>query len=361
MIRTFLKGVVALILTLVLYIAIVFLHGSVTEYKQEAVEGLQIEQTSKKKIITDTALSVVIWNMGFAGLGAESDFFYETGGAWSGKRRVRAKASWVDKNLSGAQQFIQQTEADFYLLQEVDRQSRRSYYKDELDSLRAVRPDFFAAFAKNYDVKRVPVPVLEPWNVYGKVVSGLGTLSRFQPDEADRLPLPGTFPWATRIFSLDRCAARTAYPIGGGKKLVVYNIHNSAYDNGDIKVQQMAYLAQQFKNDYQAGHYVVAGGDWNVCPPYFRPDGFLPGKAAGYNLLNMDSELLPADWQWIYDPTVPTNRKTRNPYQPGKTFVTLIDFFLVSPNIRVKQVKGMNQDFNFSDHHPVQMEFELLF
>ena len=69
--------------------------------------------------------------------------------------------------------------------------------------------------------------------------------------------------------------------------------------------------------------------------------------------------MAPADWQWVYDPTVPTNRKVRTPYVAGKSFITLIDFFLISPNVRARTVKGLDQQFRFSDHQPVWMEVEL--
>ena len=57
---------------------------------------------------------------------------------------------------------------------------------------------------------------------------------------------------------------------------------------------------------------------------------------------------------------VPTNRKTASPYNKEETFITLIDFFLISPNVKMRQVKGIRQDFQFSDHQPVWMEVELL-
>ena len=86
----------------------------------------------------------------------------------------------------------------------------------------------------------------------------------------------------------------------------------------------------------------------------------MPGKGGDYTQQNVDSEMLPSGWQWIYDPTVPTNRKVSVPFKKGDTFVTLIDFFVVSPNVKVNKVKGINLGFQFSDHQPVWMEIELL-
>ncbi|MBW2654762.1 MAG: endonuclease/exonuclease/phosphatase family protein, partial [Deltaproteobacteria bacterium] len=45
-----------------------------------------------------------------------------------------------------------------------------------------------------------------------------------------------------------------------------------------------------------------------------------------------------SEWQWVYDQKIPTNRRLVAPYDQQTTLTTVIDFFLVSPNIEVKQV-----------------------
>jgi len=104
---------------------------------------------------------------------------------------------------------------------------------------------------------------------------------------------------------------------------------------------------------------VIAGGDWNQCPPYFKKDGFVQGSPRADELTNIEASFLPADWQWVYDPTVPTNRSVRETLDLGKTFVTIIDYFLISPNVKVLKVKGLNMNFKYSDHQPVWMQVEL--
>lgn len=163
-----------------------------------------------------------------------------------------------------------------------------------------------------------------------------------------------------RMFQLDRCAALHRFATNRGKDLVVINLHNAAYDPGDkIKAIQLPYLRDLALAEYNKGNYVVLGGDWNQCPPHFRFDEFMPGNTQGFVQGNIPPDFFPEDWVFAYDPTVPTNRKARDPYRKGQTFETLIDFFLVSPNVKVKSVKGINQEFQFSDHQPVWMEVEL--
>jgi len=37
----------------------------------------------------------------------------------------------------------------------------------------------------------------------------------------------------------------------------------------------------------------------------------------------------------------------------------LIDFYLVSPNVSIEKVEGVDMDFEFSDHQPVRLEIRL--
>jgi len=325
---------------------------------------LNLDQNSAEKLIQDSTLTLISWNVGFGGLGAESDFFYDDEGIWySGKSMVRSPKNLVEKNLNGTLDFLkkQQESVDFYLLQEADKESDRSHNIQQYAAYMKALLGFSADFAVNYQCDRVPIPLLEPWNAYGKVLSGLATFSRYQPTEATRHQLPGHYPMPDRIFQLDRCASLHRYPTAKGKDLVVINLHNSAYDPGDkIKAIQLPYLRDLALSEFAKGNYVILGGDWNQCPPHFRFDSFLPGNSQGYVQGNLPPDFFPEDWAFAYDPTVPTNRKARDPYEKGKTFETLIDFFLVSPNVRVKLVHGISQDFKFSDHQPILIKVSLL-
>ncbi len=350
-------------LALLFFVYLLWIAGAGTYYDYQPVETIALEARKEAplKLIEDSTLSFLIWNMGYGGLGKESDFFYDDGGFFSaGDKMVRSKEEWVNKNIQGANDFIAKTPADFYLLQEVDVESKRSYFNNQLAGYEKQRPNYASFFAQNYVVDRVPIPIFEPWQVYGKVNSGLGTLSRFQPKESTRFQLPGKFEWPTRIFQLDRCLAVHRYAVKNGKEFVVFNLHNSAYDSGGfLKKQQMKYLQKKVQKEYKKGNYIIVGGDWNQCPPDFKFDAFMPGDSEGYAQTNIAKDYLPADWQWVYDPQIPTNRKTSAPYVTGESFVTLIDFFLVSPNLKVKKVQGYDLGFDFSDHQPVRIEVEL--
>ena len=360
--RTVILIVGALSLVAVLYILLVLIHGTLTDYQPEMVEPLPNHQTAEVDLVTSDELSFVSWNVGFGGLGKESEFFYDANGSqlFSEGKMVQATKKMVEKNNRGIIEYISQNKADFFLLQEVDLSSKRSYYFNQFEALAEARPNFDAHFATNYKVGRVPIPVMEPWHVYGKTDSGLATYSRFKASSADRYQLPGTFEWPTRLFQLDRCIAIHRYPTDKAGDLIVMNIHHSAYDEGGaIKKQQMAFLKDLLIAEYAKGNYVIVGGDWNQCPPHFAADHFMPGRTEGYTQINIPADYLPQDWTWAFDPNTPTNRKTHSTYTPGKTFVALIDFYLVSPNVEVLEVSGVDQGFDFSDHQPVKMRVRL--
>jgi endonuclease/exonuclease/phosphatase family metal-dependent hydrolase len=357
-----LRAFLMILLCIVLYVVLVLTHGTMTDWQPETMMDLEEgQQQSQLDVVTDSVLSFVIWNIGYGGLGAESDFFMDKHGMFfSGGQTIYPDQSLSDKYREGIRLFAESTQADFFLFQEVDVASNRSYLHNQQALLQAEKPEYASFFAPNYKSSRVPIPILEPWHVYGKVKSGLVSLFKYQPTQSTRIQLPGSFDWPVRIFQLDRCVSVHRFDTENGKELVVMNVHNSAYDKGGVlKKQQMAYLRELFIEEYEKGSYVIVGGDWNQCPPFFKFDGFMPGKAGMYTQINIEPDFLPEDWQWVYDPRVPTNRKNISPYVPGTSFVTLIDFFLISPNVKALQVKCLDQQFRYSDHQPVWMEVEL--
>ena len=96
-------------------------------------------------------LTILSWNIGYAGLGDNMDFFYDGG------RRVRDSRERTARNLKEIVETISRVNPDIALLQEVDLDSRRSYRIREVDTLRAAFPGYTLAFAYNYKVCWVPV------------------------------------------------------------------------------------------------------------------------------------------------------------------------------------------------------------
>lgn len=355
------RGFFAILIFYLVYIVGALIFGTITDFQPPTLTELDIENSNNKLTIQDSILKVGIWNIGYGGLGEESDFFYDDGSIlYSGDGMIRASEGIVNKNVEGIQQLLKAVPVNFWLLQEVDKSSKRSYFTNEYEEVQRLLSSFTGTYAVNYRSRRVPIPILEFWQPYGKVESGLATFSAYQPNEAKRLQLPGEYGWPTRIFQLDRCALEHRYKLTNGKTLVVYNIHNSAYDSGGkLKAQQMAFLRALFLAEYKAGNYVIAGGDWNQCPPHFPANRFHPNAETDGLPINIDPTFMPSDWTWAYDPTTPTNRNVGDAYEKGQTLTTIIDFFLISPNLRLKSIKAIDHQFQFSDHQPVVLEVEV--
>ena len=159
---------------------------------------------------------------------------------------------------------------------------------------------------------------------------------------------------------LQRCFLLTEIP-WNHQQLTVINTHHSAFDEtGEAKSIQLEMLRKEALDAWQNGGFVIAGGDWNQNPPDFRQERITSGDALKTLSPLIPAELMPPGWKWIYDPSRPTNRDVNKPYSKGETRTTLIDFFLVSPNVEVIEVKTIPVDFEFTDHQPVYMKVRLL-
>jgi len=289
------------------------------------------------------------WNIGYCGLDKTMDFFYDGG------KKVFTPKDEVLKNLTAAMKLVKGNDTiDFILLQEVDKKSKRSYQLDEFETITGHARYASNTFASNYQVFFVPVPPSSPM---GKVFSGIATLSRFIPSSSLRYSFPGKYGFPKQLFMLDRCFMVNRYPMKNGRELILINTHNEAYDTGEIRKAQMEYFKNFVLAEYQNGNYIIAGGDWNQSPPDFKPE-FVKNMAKTDQMV-IPSDYLPEGWKWIYDSKNPTNRSIHIPYDPSITTTTVIDFFLVSPNVEAISAECLNLDFEHSDHNPVRIKVKL--
>jgi endonuclease/exonuclease/phosphatase family metal-dependent hydrolase len=330
------------------YVGGMIAYASITDYKPIPEEAITLKGVAAKSVIDTDTLTFFNWNIGFAGLGEESDFFYDGG------KKVHMPKAIVEKNLSGILKTVKdyRDQVDFFLLQEVDVSSSRSYKVDEVGQISEQLPGFVSGFGANYKVNFIPIPLTNP---LGKVYSGLSTWTKYAPTETSRYSFEGNYDWPTYLFFLDRCFLLMRYPLANGKELILINTHNSAYDSGgNLKKKQMEQMKAVLAFEYAKGNYVIVGGDWNQYPAGYAG---LPGFPAKKD----DKQLfVPRDypgsfWKWVYDPRTPTNRSLSAPFDPKTTEQGIIDFYLLSPNVELLEVHTLNQNFSYSDHQPVLM------
>lgn len=345
------KVIASVVLIGVLAFAGFILYSQLTWYNPP--QSLSLYENEKPDTIRcSTVLQVLSWNLGYAGLGDDMDFFYDGG------KEVRGTYERTLQNLDSIRSFIRSRKSDtFILTQEVDLNSKRSYHLNELDTL-TFRSQYHAALAPNYVVGFVPIPPASPM---GKVNSGIMTLSRYLPESSTRYGYPGMFDWPVRLFNLRRCMLVDRFPTSNGKDFLLINTHMSAFDDGSLKKQEMQYLKEFVLAEYAKGNYVIVGGDWNQSPPGFPLTKFGENyQSESFLLNNIADDFVPRDWKWAFDSFSPTNRYLNEAYMPGRTFRCLIDFFLVSPNIEVMENTTFDLNFRNSDHNPIEMKFKLL-
>ncbi|MBN2667727.1 MAG: endonuclease/exonuclease/phosphatase family protein [Bacteroidales bacterium] len=348
--KKIIKILFKIVIAVVVIIGGFLAYFTINDYQPE--KEISLLDTSEFHKIKKTSYNILSWNIGYAGLGADMDFFYDGG------KQVRTSYEKTLENLSSIKSVLEnQRNVDFILLQEVDVQAKRSYYINEKDTLEKVLPNYLSIYADNYLVDFVPVPISEPM---GAVKAGLLTMSTKVPMNATRYAFPGNYDWPTSLFMLDRCFIASRYRVEDGKDFIIINTHNSAFDDGSLKKQQLEYLKKFLEVEAENGNYFVVGGDWNQNPPGLNTDNF--GKhsdSESFILSTLDRNIFPSNWQLVFDNEQATNRSNIKPYIKGETSTTVLDFFLVSPNIKVNFVSVVDLNFQNSDHQPIIMNFEL--
>ena len=201
-----------------------------------------------------------------------------------------------------------------------------------------------------------------PWPPLGKVSSGLFTLSTAEISSAERVGLPIPFKWPISTANLKRCLLVTRIPLeNSDHELVLVNLHLEAYDDGEGKAAQTKVLTEFLLKEYEAGNYVIAGGDFNQTFPGGL-DSFPIKDASLWTPGVLDASVLPGDgWQFAYDTETPTCRLLNQPYDPADeaTQYYVIDGFILSPNVTLNTVETVDAGFEFADHNPVLLNVAL--
>ena len=310
-----------------------------------------------RSVDTNTAYTVVSWNIGFGAYEEDYGFFMDGGTesrAWS-KERLTA-------NMDAIAGYLKQQNADFCLLQEVDIGSTRTYHVDEREPLYAALFNKSSVFCQNYDSPYLLYPLTAP---HGASRSGLLTFSPANITAADRVELPVESGFM-KLLDLDRCYSVSRVPVSSGGELVLYDLHLSAYtSDGTIATEQLKLLLADMQSEYDAGNWCVAGGDFNKdlleggSEAYFgvSTEDYTWAQPLRFDLLEKtDIRLIAPQGK---DGAVPTVRNADGPYHDGQ-LVLSVDGFLVSPNVEVTDSEVVSTGFVYSDHNPICMSVTLL-
>ncbi|WP_321386532.1 endonuclease/exonuclease/phosphatase family protein [uncultured Enterococcus sp.] len=346
--------VIVLILLIVIgYVGYVFLSYS----RIEDNLTLTVEQKAKiEQVEPEKEYKAVTFNIGYGAYPPDYTFFMDGGK----ESKARSEAA-VNENIDGVIQTLDELDADFAVLQEVDEKATRSFGVNEVKKISDSFADYSAVAATNYNSAYLMYPVLDP---IGKSKSSILTLSSTSIDNSIRysLPIETNF---NKFFDLDRAFTVSELSVSNGKKLMLYNVHLSAYmKDEEIQKKQIMTLFNHMKNEYEKGNYVVCGGDFNHDLLPSSSETFGNDTSKDYSWLQeFPSKDLPSGLKVTEfsddGEAVPSSRNLDTPYEKGKSFVALIDGFIVSDNVEVSETKVMDEEFRYSDHNPVEMSFQL--
>ena len=343
--------VLAFVLVVGAYVAYVFIDYHRIGDMELTPEG----EAAATELAAGKRYTVLSYNIGFGAYEDDYGFFMDGGTeswAWSEER--------LTANVDAIAAFLAQQKADFYLLQEVDIDSTRSYHVDERQPIYQALPGMSHVFAQNYDSPFLMYPLTQP---HGASKSGLLTFSPAAISSAKRVELPIENS-VMKLVDLDRCYSVSRIPVDDSKELILYNLHLSAYtSDGTIATEQLKLLLADMQAEYEAGNWCVAGGDFNkdllgdsvvwfgeADQDYSWAQPIPDGLFDGYDI----TLVAPLDEN---DP-VPSCRNADSAYHEGQ-YVLTVDGFMVSKNVAVESAEVIDTGFRWSDHNPVKMVFTL--
>lgn len=363
----------SIVLTIILILLGYVGYISIQYYRIDDQTELEINSNSTLKLELNQEYSISTYNIGFGAYNRNFSFFMESGTMKDGTKTTGKKSKAESKdvvmtNTLGAIKIIKDLNPDFLLFQEVDTDSTRSFHINQYEMIEKSfmtneHELYDSVFASNFHSAYLAYPIFDN---HGKVNSGIATLSRFDMKSSVRYQLPITKDFIQKFFDLDRCFNLTRYEIKNSEKeLVIINAHFSAYDEGGIiRKAQWEVLKKVLELEYQKGNFVIVGGDFNHdianTLEKFPTEQLLPDWI---KVLSDDD--LPLGYRFSTDDRNPTNRSTDIKYTEGINYTVVIDGFITSSNVTVKnvenivEVNGEDVNFMYSDHNPVYMSFEL--
>eukprot|EP00408_Alexandrium_pacificum_P011470 CAMPEP_0171214968 /NCGR_PEP_ID=MMETSP0790-20130122/31427_1 /TAXON_ID=2925 /ORGANISM="Alexandrium catenella, Strain OF101" /LENGTH=340 /DNA_ID=CAMNT_0011680711 /DNA_START=66 /DNA_END=1088 /DNA_ORIENTATION=- len=325
----------------------------------ELITRSQAGNASADEVPRDRPIKLMCWNIQFCA-GRNHLFFYEGGQA------VVVPIEDVEQTMQVVADIIADNAPDIVLLQEVDRNSKRTHFQDELHGIlerldRAGHSYPYVASAPYHRVCYVPAPGHEHM---GRVDLNLVTLSKFRIERGTRHQLPLlNESWMRQMFNLKRAVMDIEMPIAGGGKFVALNTHLSAFAfNDGTPEREIAELSKH-----------AARLERQASPWYMLPPGDDPGRLG---VINNE------DHSQYYNPESPVKPLTdehrsamdleahaRNP-EPFRTYVPLgtdtpdrvLDWMFTGTKTQILKYSVLSKHRHISiasDHLPLLLEFKI--
>jgi endonuclease/exonuclease/phosphatase family metal-dependent hydrolase len=202
------------------------------------------------------SLLMMTYNIKFGG--GRIDFFFDCFGD-----RVLMSRGEVLSNLEKLAEKIRQVDPDLLLLQEVDTNSKRSAFVDQVQWLLDHTALNYGAYAATWRADYVPSDGLGPMD------SGNAILSRWPLLGAERIALPliEEQDWLTRYFYIQSNILTARVGLLDQDSFYAVVTHADAYSKDGTKEKHIDRFKEEFDALASGDALVMGGGDLNTLPP----------------------------------------------------------------------------------------------
>jgi endonuclease/exonuclease/phosphatase family metal-dependent hydrolase len=315
-----------------------------------------------------SAHSLVVMNYNVKFGGGRIDFFFDCHG-----RRVLMSKDEVIANLQGLATKINQVDPDVLVLQEVDINSKRAAYVDQMQWLLDHTRLGYGVYASQWKADYVPSDGI------GAVDSGNGILSKFPLADAQRIALPLRTDQSAieRYFYLRRNILRARLDVPIARPVYVVAIHAEAYAKDGTKKQHIDRFKEELDALNDSGALVIAAGDFNTLPPGTqKTSGFPDSVCTNEDFIADDYS---AETTWLdalyqsYTPEIPlsdyqadNSRYFSHTTDKDGFWNRKLDFIFTNSTVvpgsglvHQDEAHGGMATMPLSDHAPVTVEIEL--
>ena len=144
--KIWIRILIGIVLASLIYVGL-FVIGN-RSYRTIAIEHLSKGAVSS---LSDRSITVTTWNLGYGGLGAESDFVAD-----GGEHFLPPSRAIVEKNIDGIVSELQKNRADILILQEVARPGLVTHGGDVLGNVNQTLSASDNAFSADFTMRFMP-------------------------------------------------------------------------------------------------------------------------------------------------------------------------------------------------------------
>ncbi len=315
------------------------------------------------------SLKVMTWNIRF---GAGRILWF---GDSCGDRVILSQEE-VYNNLGRIAELINTAQPDILLLQEIDINSKKSGYIDQVQWLLDHTGLNYGSFAFTWKSPFVPSDGL------GRIYSGNAVLSRWPIKDPTRIQLPRREDQdaLTNYFYIQSCILKSKIDVPALDNFYIYNVHLMAFATDDTKLRQINKLTDVLESAEGRGELFVLGGDFNLLPPnsdstdycmeekcddeWFHHPGDDPYHKEGANYTPEITWMEPV--YNAYLPAVPLDRYGENQSEYFTHTTTLnnpydrkLDYLFTNLSWQDNSDVTYREAINISDHAPVSAMWEV--